>query len=46
MGGTTMVVDTVVPDKEENMVEALDKWRRWADEKVGLKQREEGCFAL
>jgi len=34
MGGTTMVVDTVVPDKEENMVEALDKWRRWADEKV------------
>jgi len=34
MGGTTMVVDTVVPDKEESMVEAYDKWRRWADEKV------------
>ena len=29
-----MVVDTVVPDKEESMVEAYDKWRRWADEKV------------
>jgi len=34
MGGTTMVVDTVVPDKEESLVEAYDKWRRWADEKV------------
>lgn len=34
MGGTTMVVDTVVPDKEEGLVEAYDKWRRWADEKV------------
>ena len=41
-----MVVDTVVPDKEENMVEALDKWRRWADEKVGQQQGEEGGFAL
>lgn len=36
MGGTTMVVDTVVPDKEESMVEAYDKWRRWADEKVSM----------
>merc|ERR1712227_1194038 len=26
MGGTTMVVDTVVPDKDESMVEAYDKW--------------------
>jgi len=34
MGGTTMVVDTVVPDTEEGLVEAYDKWRRWADEKV------------
>ena len=39
-----MVVDTVVPDKEENMVEALDKWRRWADEKVGRQQGEERGF--
>ena len=29
-----MVVDMVVPDKEESLVEAFDKWRRWADDKV------------
>ena len=33
-GGTTMVVDMVVPDKDESLVEAYDKWRRWADDKV------------
>lgn len=33
-GGTTMVVDMVVPDEEETLKEAYDKWRRWADDKV------------
>ena len=34
MGGTTMVVDMVVPAKEESLTQAYDKWRRWADDKV------------
>ena len=34
-GGTTMVVDMVVPDKEETLMEAFEKWRKWADDKVG-----------
>ena len=33
-GGTTMVVDMVVPDKEETLIEAFEKWRKWADDKV------------
>lgn len=33
-GGTTMVVDMVVPGKGETLMEAFEKWRKWADEKV------------
>ena len=33
-GGTTMVVDMVVPDKDESLVEAYEKLRRMADDKV------------
>ena len=29
-----MVVDMVVPSKEETLMEAYEKWRKWADEKV------------
>lgn len=32
--GTTMVVDMVVPSKGETLIEAFEKWRKWADEKV------------
>ena len=33
-GGTTFVIDCVVPEKEESLVDAYNKWRGWADEKV------------
>ncbi|XP_064556592.1 dihydropyrimidinase 1-like isoform X1 [Drosophila montana] len=33
-GGTTMIIDCVLPKKHESMVEAYDKWRSWADPKV------------
>jgi len=33
-GGTTFVVDCVVPDQEESLLVAYNKWRGWADEKV------------
>ncbi|XP_023323241.1 dihydropyrimidinase-related protein 3 [Eurytemora carolleeae] len=36
-GGTTMVVDKVVPDKGETAKEAFVKWRKWADDKVGVR---------
>lgn len=33
-GGTTMIIDFVIPGKGESLIEAYHKWRGWAEDQV------------
>lgn len=33
-GGTTMLLDFVIPQRNQSLIEAYKQWRTWADEKV------------
>lgn len=35
-GGTTFIIDFVIPQKNQSLVQAYNQWRVWADEKVNI----------